>query len=284
MKINKLVKISKNIKDLAKTRLLIIEPHGSDNFGPFSKIKFSLPDDTQTLKDYLHLKKDTGAPELAQELLRLIPGTVVVSIITARGLVDMNRSFEFSLANFFDEDSKNFLLKEIYEPITNAIDKLILSIPKSARILCLHSMNTNVNKKILIDKSSESIKNYIECHQNNVGITPKTNIDIISGPEGHEDLADLRMRDTLKEILLKNGYEVNENFPYRTEFGKHKTTDYMQLRPGKVIAIDFAKDLICEGSSDEKTFSYTKSKADKGKTEKVAVLIAKAIEKELRTN
>lgn len=270
--------------DSADLRYFLLVPHDSSRLAFPDEVTKFFPQDEDLLRRVLEIKRDKGSRELAKYIISHVPGGIAAYVDVARGILDLNRTPEFALGSVISpdisEDAKKMLIN-IHQSIIQSIDELLAALPPKAKMLCLHSMETNELQKAKAECAKESMLKYISCREENVGVGPEMKVDMITGPKGEEDLADLKMKNTLAALFEKNGIPWAENEPYATERNVHKSTDYMLARPGNVLVVDFPKHFLCTGEAKDKTLSMVHAQADQAKIKKAGKILAEALEQVL---
>ncbi|MFA5829784.1 MAG: hypothetical protein WC843_04810 [Candidatus Gracilibacteria bacterium] len=264
----------------ASPRYFLLVPHDSSRLAFPDEVKKFFPKEVDLLKQVLEIKRDKGPKALTDYIINHVPGGIAVSIEVARGILDLNRRPEFALGTVINpdisEDAKKILL-DIHESIIESIEQLLAVLPETAKMLCLHSMHTNLLPDVKAGFSKKELQAYILSRENGVGVGPETKVDIITGPKDEEDLADLKMRDIFGTLFEKNCIPWAENEPYAAERNIHKTTDYMIARPGRVLVMDFPKRFLCKGSVSDKTLSMVNTEPDPAKIKKIGEIFVEAL-------
>jgi len=274
--------------DPAKVQYLIVDIHGGKHDFPFPKsVEPYLPQNGDLYQKYINAERDSGVPELTQELLKKFPCGLSLSVNPPRGVLDTiwatpaNAIKKVVSPDIDPEAKKDFF--EMHHNILELTAKVIATLSSNVRILCLHSMepyNTPDQPKLAHD--AESIRKYIEAYANRV-LSEETirKTDLIVGQNGQPPIGDMEMAREIEKLFQAKGYPIGYNDPYDTEPG---FTDYddMQKYPGRVHVVDILKPLLCEGSGDDRSFDTTNPRVDNNKVQIMAALYTEALSKILR--
>ena len=101
-------------------------------------------------------------------------------------------------------------------------------------------------------------------------------MDIITGTNGQHPIADMRMNQALAKLLGQIGIPTEYNNPYDTD-SDYPDFHYMRNYPGRVIAVDFRKTDLCEGSGENRSFHTTHPVVDKQKVTRIAETLKEAL-------
>jgi len=272
----------KHSLEISAPRYVLIVPHDSSRLAFPDEVKRFFPQNSDLLHQVLEIKRDKGVRELASYIIQTVPGGIAVMVEVARGILDLNRRAEKSLGTVISKEIPGNLkdaLYKIHDSIIHSIDQIIAIVPLDSRILCLHSMQTNPLDDAKAEFDDESMRSYVATREATIGVGPEMKVDIITGPKGEENFADLEMKNVLAGFFDQSGIPWVENYPYATERDIHKTTDYMIARPRKVLAIDFPKQFLCKGEAKDKTLSMVKTSADPQKIQKIGNIFAEVLKR-----
>ncbi len=271
--------------DLSRVDHLIIDPHGSLTIPPVQGLQeFLERHDGEAIRRYLAVERDLGIPELRNELLAQVPGTLAVSFNVNRGWIDPNRTPAAALRNIVakaPQEVRDELMDRHIRSLA-AVDEILARLKPGVKVTLAHSTEPfNESDRSVHDldlSKPENLVRFLEVRTNvGEGRGPVIPVCFITGKGDEPTQDDAFFRKALQDRLTAQGTPFSEDDPYATLHGRHKTSDYMRARPGDVNCVDWPRDMLATGEVRDGTFSLTDSEADPGKVATLAGMFAEAL-------
>ncbi len=232
------------------------------------------------LREYIHIERDIGTTELADDVREDIKGTLALHVLPPRGIVDVNRLRECALPMEFPPNCTDRITEQLLQLHSSTVTAMQLALDETkdgrgARtVLDLHSMSPWSPAGMAPKTQWNWLEKHVAYWANAVGGEPRP-IDLIDATEDGEMIGDRKLSEQLKSAFEQSGYPVAFNKPYAKSRKRHP-----MFTEKRGVSVDFRKDDLADSPGER--FNLVDCLPSKGKIARVAGILGEVLKKYLR--
>ncbi|MDO8648215.1 MAG: hypothetical protein Q7R81_00345 [Candidatus Peregrinibacteria bacterium] len=230
---------------LSHARLVFLTLHDGTEVGLPESVLEVFDGVHEKLKRYVHVERDVGTGELAEDMTKKIPGSLHLHVQSPRGIVDCNRLEHCAIPFTFSPEIAEHvhrILRGIHGDTTGAIRLALSSTPDARTVIDWHSMSQGSPVPPSPVAKLETLEDHVNYWVDAALHGKKRITDFIDSTDTGEIVGDRKLATSLGEILTAAGIPWVFNMPYAKVRSLHPDFIYGYGKRG--VSPDFTKDLL----------------------------------------